>query len=341
MTALYLFIIVILVVFLVLLGLAKLILFMAFGKRCDGNPNLKYLTAEDFEGLSARPIEFKSNKNQTIRGNIYTYKDIKEFKSLIVFCHGMGAGHLSYTTEINTLAKAGYMVLSYDNTGTCTSEGKGLNGLFQAVIDLKYALKFVEENEELSKYEVKLVGHSWGAYTVCQVLQFNANVKAVVSLSSFDNSADLICNSMKAETNANFAFIKPFLNIVNFLSFGRKAIKETSKVLENTKVPVLLLHGDLDTSVPLANSPISKENLISKNKNIKTIIYENKYHNVYQTRDSEKYLNSVFGKISELNKKYKGKAPAEEISKVYSNIDYKKITEEDEEVMNTIIDFLG
>ena len=136
---------IIIFIFLILLLLSKLILNLAFGKRCEGNAKLKYFTADDFEGLNAKSIEFKSNKGQTLRGNIYTHEEIKEYKGLIIFVHGMGGGHLSYTTEINTLVKAGFIVMAYDNTGTCSSEGKNLKGFYQAVIDLNYALKFVEE----------------------------------------------------------------------------------------------------------------------------------------------------------------------------------------------------
>lgn len=142
---------IIIFIILILILLSKLILNLAFGKRCEGNPKLKYFTADDFKGLNAKPIEFKSNKGQVLRGNIYTNQHIKEYKGLIIFVHGMGGGHLSYTTEINTLAKAGFIVMAYDNTGTCSSEGKSLKGFYQSVIDLNYALKFVEENSELNK----------------------------------------------------------------------------------------------------------------------------------------------------------------------------------------------
>lgn len=328
------------IIFLILLAISKLILNLAFGKRCEGNPKLKYFTADEFEGLEAKPIEFKSNKRQLLRGNIYTHKDIKEYKGLIIFVHGMGGGHLSYTTEINTFAKAGFIVMAYDNTGTCSSEGKSLKGFFQSVIDLNFALKFVEGNKDLNKYSIGLVGHSWGAYTVCQVLQFKPNIKAVVAFSGPNDSAKLICDFMKNETKMNFTFLKPFITIVNFLTFGIKGVKNTVNVLKETKIPVLLLHGELDKTAPLENSPISNKE-IKSNNNIKTIVYEGRLHNVYQTKESEEYLNKTFGDISELTKRYKGNPPQNEINKIYDSIDYKKITEEDEEVIHTIISFLN
>ena len=251
----------------------------------------------------------------------------------------MGGGHLSYTTEINTFAKAGFIVIGYDNTGTCTSEGKSLKGFFQSVIDLKHAINFVKQNDDLNKYSIQLVGHSWGAYTVCQVMQFKPDVKAVVAMSGPNDSSRLICDFMKNETKINFVFLKPFITFVNFLIFGINGIKTTSKVLEKIKTPVLLLHGKLDKTAIIENSPILNKK-IKENENIQIIVYEDRFHNVYQTKESEKYLNDTFEKITELNKKYKGKVPEEEHNEIYNNIDYKKMTEEDEEVMNTIIKFL-
>ena len=337
MIVLYIVTFVILLIFL----LTKLVLNMAFGKRCEGNSKLKYYIANDFEELRiARPIEIKSNKGQTLRGNIYINKNTKEYKGLIVFVHGMGGGHLSYTTEINTLAKAGFIVIGYDNTGTCSSEGKKLKGFFQSVIDLDYVLNFIEKDKELNKYSIELVGHSWGAYTVCQSLQFNHSVKAVVAMSGFNSSAKVVCDTMKNETKINFSFLKPFITTINFLTFGKKAIKNTIDILKNTKVPVLLLHGDLDTSVYIENSLVSNKEISKNNSNIKQIIYEGRFHNIYQTKESEEYLNITFGGLSELNKKYKGRPPEEEINKIYDSIDYKRMTEEDKEVMNMIVKFL-
>lgn len=332
------FVIILAIVVVILLIVSKLILHTVFGKRCEGNPNLKYFTAEDFEELDSKKIEFKSNKGQILRGFIYTNKNIKEYKGIVVFVHGMGAGHLSYTTEINTLAKAGFMVIGYDNTGTCTSEGKNLKGFFQSVIDLKYALRYINEDENLKKYKIALMGHSWGAYTVCQELQYSPNVNAVVAMSGFNNSSQIICDSMKDMTKKNFIFLKPFITILNLITFGTAGIKNTIDILKETKTQVLVLQGDSDTSVALSNSLISKD--LEEKSNIKIILYKGKNHNVYQTLESEKYVTDTFSEIRNIGQKYKGKIPKEECEKLYGNIDYKKITEEDIEVMNTIIKFL-
>lgn len=335
------FIGIVITIFLILLGIAKIILNFIFGNRCDGNPNLKYFTVEDFDGLEAKKFEFKSNKKQVIRGNIYTNKDIKKYNGLLIFVHGMGGGHLSYTTEINTFARAGYIVMSYDNTGTCASEGKNLNGFYQSVIDLNNAMKFVKENVKLNKYKISLVGHSWGGYTVCQILKYKHNIKSVVSISGPNDSSKLVCDLLTNETKINFNFLKPFIKLVNLLTFGIKGIENTVDILKDTEIPVLLLHGEMDKTLPIKNSLVFNKEILSKKDNIETIIYKDKFHNVYQTKESEQYLNNIFEKIAELNKKYKGKELEKHIKPIYESIDYKKITEEDEDVMNIILEFLN
>lgn len=311
-----------------------------FGKRCEGNPNLKYFTADDFEELEAKKIEFKSNKGQILRGNIYTNKNIKEYKGLVIFVHGMGAGHLSYTTEINTIAKSGYKVLSYDNTGCCASDGKSMNGFYQAVLDLKYCLEFVKENKELNKYKVNLIGHSWGAYSVCQVLKYGVDVKTVTAMSGPENLEELLTGSMGVIGK----ILKPFIRCINFIKFGNDGIQSTKEVLKkvNENTNILLFHGKADKTCPEKRSIVFESEIAFEGKtNIVSVMFEEKCHNIYQTLESEKYLNEVFGNIAGLKKKYKGKELEEKTKELYGNIDYKKITEEDPDVMKSIIDFLN
>ena len=128
---------------------------MVFNKRYDDNNTLKYFYAEDFENLVTEPISFISKKNK-INGFIYKDSTIKEYKGVIVFSHGLGVGHNQYTTEIDHFAKRGYIVVSYDVSGTANSEGKTIKGLTTALYNLRDCLTFIEGHEELSKYKSAL-----------------------------------------------------------------------------------------------------------------------------------------------------------------------------------------
>ena len=146
MQFLYLFIAIPVLVIAFLLLLAFAVEKVAFGNRCEGNAYLQYFTAADFPNLTADPVAFTGNCGQVLRGNLYTQAGRQDFKALLVFSHGMGGGHLSYTTELDFFAKRGYLVLAYDNTGTMASEGKSLVGMPQAVSDLRSALAIAKQD---------------------------------------------------------------------------------------------------------------------------------------------------------------------------------------------------
>jgi hypothetical protein len=58
----------------------------------------------------------------------------------------------------NYFAQNGYYVFAYDATGTDESEGNGVGGLPQGVIDLDYAISFVEESKEIPDLPIVLFG---------------------------------------------------------------------------------------------------------------------------------------------------------------------------------------
>ena len=137
---------------------------------------------EEFEGLSRTKYQFSSNKGQMLTGYMYYVgeKD-KEFsdnyKGIIVMSHGFGGGgHNSYMDCANEFAQNGYLVFAFDVTGCDESEGKAVGGLPQGVIDLRYAISFVEENKDFPDLPIFLFGHSWGGYSVCSVLKYHPEV---------------------------------------------------------------------------------------------------------------------------------------------------------------------
>lgn len=331
-------VIIIAVILLLYFIFACLCVYATFGKRCNGSSSLKYFTKDDFDGLQAQPVEFRSNKGQLLKGAVYTQQSVTEPIGLVVFAHGMGGGHLSYTTQINTFASAGFAVLAYDNTGTMASEGKSLGSFYQGVRDLRSALQFVHESEELSKYKVILAGHSWGGYAACQVLAYE-KPDGVVAISAPDRTSGIFCDGARQIAGFSMDFMRPFFALAAAVFGGKNSHHSSASILAKTDVPVLILHGDMDQTVRLSNSPLSSD-LVKANPKIKTVLYQGKAHNVYQTKQSEKYLAETFGKINKTKKKYgKGKMPDDVKKKLY-DIDYSLITQEDPEVMKTVTDFM-
>ena len=326
------FIIALIVVVIVLFVVAlKILDSTGISKRCEGNENLTYLKAKNFDNLNARPISFKSDKGQTLNGFIYSGAKVKKYKAVIVFSHGMGAGHLAYTTEINYFAQKGYLVLAYDNTGTCTSEGKKLYGFAQGIIDLKHALNFVQSRDDLKEFPILLLGHSWGAYSVCNVSSIvpNDDIKGIVAFSPFNSMNKLIRDIAKTKTKLNLSILSPFFDLINLIRFGKTGILRSCHSIDSNTIPTLVMHGGNDMQVTIKNSPVGKKNKIKNNPNARTVLYETKYHNVYLAREAEQYLNDTFAKIETLGDN------SPEAYEIYQNIDYTLITKEDLTVMDT------
>ncbi len=330
------FTIAIIVIFVILCLLTSKILDMAgFGKRSEGNENLKYLKAKNFDNLNARPVNFNSDKGQMLNGFLYSNAKVDSYKALIVFSHGMGAGHLAYTTEINYFAQKGYLVLAYDNTGTCSSEGKKTGGFAQAVTDLKFALNFVKTREDLKDMPVLLAGHSMGAYSVCNVsaIARDIEIKGIVAFSPFNSPAKVLRDVAKTKTKADLSIFCPFMDIVNFIRYGKTGILRSCDTIDSNSIPTLVLHGGNDMQATTKNSPAGKPQRIRNNPNARTVIYESKYHNVYLSKNAEQYMNDTFAKIATLGEN------SPEAYEVYQNIDYALITQEDLTVMETVSSF--
>ena len=206
--AIYVFCAVLLLTLVFLLIFAKSVLKVGFGKRCEGNPLLHYFTADDFDGLKAEPVDALSQSKEALRGFFYSDEARTDYRALLIFAHGMGGGHLSYTTEIDFFAKRGYLVLAYDQTGTMASDGKALRGMGQGFRDLLCAMQFAKENEKSKNLPVLLAGHSWGGYSVCRALYFHPQVRGGIGIFRARKRTRFAFSAGKGANRQKFCFFK-------------------------------------------------------------------------------------------------------------------------------------
>ena len=305
-------------VILLLFTLAFLSDKLAFGSRTDKNPLLKYFTAEDF-GLSAQPVTLPKGLN----GLIYGKDNIPQKNKLIIFCHGMGPGHIAYTTEIAYFCNFGYSVLAVDSRGCNLSEGKSMKGMYSGVQTAVSAIDFAKEN---GYEDITLVGHSWGAYSAL-CASAKRKVKRVVAISAPNTPAGTLAEgaqNMGALPRPLIAVIRPFWWLINLFKYGAKGNSSASRCARKNKTPTLLIHGDKDKVVALKKSAFGK----ADGKHITKLLANGKAHNPYNTENAEI-------KLAELSENLKKNRFAE-----IMKFDFKAATEEDEEVMQTIVNFI-
>ncbi len=219
-----------------------------FGKRFESYKPLM-LKTEDFDGLERVKYTFPSDKGQMLTG--YMYHVGEGQKGIIVLAHGLGGGgHNSYMDVIDCFAEHGYYVFAYDATGNDESEGEELGGLPQGVVDLDHAITFVENNESFSELPIGLFGHSWGGYSVCNVLRFHPEIRAVISCSGFNSSADMFEAEGKKQAGAAIYPFMPFVKLHELIKYGKYASGSAMKSFAETEMPVLILHSADDDTVP-------------------------------------------------------------------------------------------
>ena len=200
------------------------------------------LRVEDFEGLNCKEYSFESDKGQMLAG--YLYSAGEEQHGIVVIAHGFGGGgHNSYMDVANYFAQNGYYVFAYDATGCDKSEGEGVGGVPQGVIDLDHAISFVEESDEIPNLPIVLFGHSWGGYCVSSVLTYHPEVKAVIECSGFNRSSDMFESGGKSQAGGVIYAMTPFIRIHERFKYGKYASNTAMDGFESTDASIMIVHS--------------------------------------------------------------------------------------------------
>ena len=217
---------------------------------------------------------FKSKKNN-LKAYLYR-KDTSQ--KLVVYVHGMCAGHQGYLSDIISLMNRGYNVFTYDFTGTGESDGNHYCGLNQQYFDLNNAIKFLKENNLFGYKDIYLYGHSMGGYAVaccCDEI-----FSGIVSISGFDSHIDELVTTFSKNANGFVKVMaKLMLSIKYIIDQGCKYNIKAHNVLKKTTVNTLVIHGTNDELVPFEKiSILSKKDIINNSK-VKYLEMSDELHN--------------------------------------------------------------
>ena len=300
----------------------------AFKRRQDKNPQFKYFTPEDFNlTVEHMPVRLHGIE---LAANLYTTKPVEACERVVIFQHGFGAGSSSYTTEIAHFAKQGFAVVAVDAYGCNNSVGKSVRGFYAGAEAVIAAYMGVNCDERLKNKPVVLVGHSWGAYSVlaaCGTIKVNG----VVAMSGFNAPAQCLCDTLKSMGSVGKFYaplVHGWLYLFNFFKFGAKGNTKAAKAVRKSGVKTLIIHGEKDMTVGFKNSAANKV----KGENVTTLLLPDKRHNPYNTVAAEEKLAELTGKHDF--------ATEAEAAEYFKNFDWKAVTEEDEEVMSKIDEFI-
>ena len=301
--------------------------------RQDSRGDVYYFSHEDFPALEFQPYEFKSSEGATLRGGFYSYEGYRKDK-LVVFVHGMGGGHRSYMREIEKIARAGFRVFAFDQTGCMESGGDGALGFAHSLSDLDSALSSLKTTEALSEVEISVVGHSWGGFAAMNIPRYHKDIRNIVAISGFI-SVDAI---LKDNFKGPLSLFKKDLWRLELKVSKDYAGADARESLSNTESVVLIIHSKDDPVVSPKNNFDSLRLQLAEKDNITFLELDGKRHNPNYTKDALDYKDKFFKELSAHRRTSHTDAENEAFIRRF---DWKRMTEQDEEVFKKIIEALN
>ena len=302
----------------------------------NDNPNgIFYFTAADFPGLNTHAYAFKSQMGHDLQGWFYHYENPIPGR-LVVFDHGMGNGHLAYMREIEMLAKAGFLVYSYDHTGCMTSGGESTNGFAQSLKDLDDCIAALKKEPALQDRTISVMGHSWGGFSTMNIAALHPEITHVVSMSGFISVRRMLEQIMPGLLLKG---IRKSLYELERRSNPEYVDFDALQTLGATTAKVLLIASSDDKVVRKSHHFDVLKQALSNRENIRFLLTENKGHNPAYTCDAVRYKDEFFAQVQKMVKKKKLETKPQQEA-FMSVFDWVRMTEQDETVWSAIISHL-
>ena len=300
--------------------------------------HLRYWDVEDQYDREA--VSFLSGENR-LYGHLYGAGNPD---GLVVIAHGLGGGEESYLAQALYFVDQGYQVLCYSNTGCWDSEGKNCIGLNQSVLDLDAALDWVESESRFDGVPVFLFGHSWGGYAVAAIFHYgHEEIAASASVAGFDRAMPMIMEWGEGMAGPLIYLEYPFIWLNQKFTYGSTLNVTAVDAINSTDTPVLVLHGDNDTTVGYNTvSIISQKNRIT-NPNVEYFVcdqpMQNDHNKLFQSVESIQYVDRQNERYSALYDAYDGEIPESVQREFYAAVDKRLVDEPDQAFMERVVGF--
>ncbi len=201
--------------------------------------------------VDSRSIHKVDSDGTELAGYFYPADDHAAAHGLIVLVPGFHAGGDSYLWQIQSLVDYGWAVFTFDVTGTFRSGGEDQVGFPQPLLDLKSVLKYVENCGNFGYNNIVLMGHSQGGYAVCCALAQEQDVAAVVCISGVNSAMEAVMH-MSSDAIGPIAYGNyGYLWLYQRMLFGDTLQLQAAEAIDQSDVPVLLVHGTMDEQVPM------------------------------------------------------------------------------------------
>ena len=303
--------------------------------RNDNPSGIFYFSAEDFPGLHAVAYDFKAQAGHDLKGFFYYYDNPIPGR-LVVFDHGLGNGHRAYLREVEHLAKAGFLVYTYDHTGCMTSGGESTNGFAQSLSDLDACFTALKQEPALKGRSFSVMGHSWGGFSTMNIAAIHPEITHVISMSGFVSMEKIIeqfVGGILAPYRKTLLALETRTN-PDYVNFN------AAESLQNVNAKVLLIYSSNDSVISKALHYDTLYKALFGKPNIRFLLVHGKDHSPNYTTDAVAYKTQFFEELQAADKKKQLETESKQLA-FMAKYDFRRMTEQDQRVWTIILDYLN
>jgi len=302
--------------------------------RQDNPCGIFYFSPADFPGLQAHPYTFPARAGHALKGYFYHYEKTIPGR-ILVFDHGLGNGHRAYLTEIELLARAGFLVFSYDHTGCMESGGESTNGFAQSLSDLDACITALKAEPALAGRRFSVMGHSWGGFSTMNIAALHPEITHVVSMSGFVSVEHIVGQTF---TGPLQLYRKSILDLErranpDFVDFS------AAERLKKARAKVLLIYSADDSVVHKDPHYDVLYESLRHLPHIRFLLVDGKDHSPNYTADAVAYKTEFFNAFNEASKEKQLATPQQQEA-FMAQYDWRRMTAQDPEVWAAILDTL-
>ncbi|MBQ6053660.1 MAG: alpha/beta hydrolase [Clostridia bacterium] len=303
-------------------------------RRYDDEGYLYYYSAEDFDGLKKESFDFFSPQQNRLKGYFYSYENPTEGR-IIIFDHGLGAGHRAYMKEIELLCRHGFIVYSYDHTGCRESEGESTNGLLQSLADLDSCIAAIRAESKYKNCDISVVGHSWGGFSCANICAYHKDISHIVVISGFVSAENAISQLLSGP----LMFFRTPLYELEKQANPKYFSANAATALKETDAKILLVYSADDPLVKKKNHFDALKKALKDRDNVKFLLVDGKGHNPNYTHTAVCALKECEDELRKRFKENKLSTPQQR-EDFKNSFDWDKITQQDESVWKEIFEVL-
>ena len=207
------------------------------------------ITADKLRLEKYEPIYIKSKDKTTLFGRYY---HVSDGAPLFIEFHGYrGEAYRDFAGGDLIFKTLKYNTLLVDQRAHGQSGGTSISFGVKERLD---CLAWVEyAKERFGDIPIFLVGISMGGATVLMAsdLELPKSVKGIIADCPYSSPKEIICKVCKVELKLIPWVIYPFIKLSALLFGGfNPSSQSATKSVKNTKIPILLIHGEGDSFVP-------------------------------------------------------------------------------------------